>query len=253
MLLLKHLNGQNKKEHTLGSKLINSLNLPLITEGFFNKIIMKEKLKIDIVSDVVCPWCTIGYKRLEKAIAELGLEDQVEIEWQPFELNPNMPVEGQNVTEHIAEKYGSTLEQQKQSQQHMTEVGEELGFKFDYFDDMRMVNTFDAHVLLEYAKDFGKQTELKMTLTKAFFSDRKDVSDRAILKQALLQVGLNADEALAKLDNEEARSEIRSKQNYWKNLGVNSVPTVVFNRKSAVTGAQPVETFKQVLTELISE
>ncbi|XMO87005.1 DsbA family oxidoreductase [Algibacter sp. AS12] len=214
---------------------------------------MKEKLKIDIVSDVVCPWCTIGYKRLEKAIKELGIEDQIEIEWQPFELNPNMPSEGQNVTEHIAEKYGATLEQQKESQQHMTEVGEELGFKFDYFDDMRMVNTFDAHILLEYAKAFGKQTELKMTLTKAFFSDRKDVSDLNILKEALMDVGLNADEALAQLDNEDARYQIRQTQNYWKNLGVNSVPTVVFNRKSAVTGAQPVDTFKQVLTELMAE
>ena len=214
---------------------------------------MADKLKIDIVSDVVCPWCTIGYKRLEKAITELGVQDQIEIEWQPFELNPNMPVEGQNVKEHITEKYGSTLEQQKESQQHMTEVGEELGFKFDYFDDMRMVNTFNAHILLDYAKDFGKQTELKMRLTTAFFSERKDVSDKDILKQALLDVGLNADEALARLDNEEVRYDIRNKQGYWKNMGVNSVPTIVFNRKSAVTGAQPVDTFKQVLTELIKE
>ena len=214
---------------------------------------MTKKLKIDIVSDVVCPWCTIGYKRLEKAIKELGVEDQVEIEWQPFELNPNMPAEGQNVNEHITEKYGSTIEQQNQSKQHMTEVGAELGFTFDYFDDMRMVNTFDAHVLLEYAKGFGKQTELKMTLTKAFFSDRKDVSKHDVLRATLLEVGLDADEALAKLDNEEARKEVRTKQDYWKNMGVNSVPTIVFNRKSAVTGAQPVDTFKQVLTELIKE
>lgn len=214
---------------------------------------MADKLKIDIVSDVVCPWCTIGYKRLEKAIQELGVEDKIDIEWQPFELNPNMPAEGQNVIEHIAEKYGSTLDQQRESQQMMTDAGEELGFKFDYFDEMRMANTFDAHILLEYAKDFGKQTELKMTLTKAFFSDRKDVSKRDVLKEALLEVGLNADEALAKLDSDEARLEVRNKQNYWKNLGVNSVPTIVFNRKSAVTGAQPVDTFKQVLTELIAE
>ncbi|MEM5540080.1 DsbA family oxidoreductase [Olleya sp. AS48] len=214
---------------------------------------MANKLKIDIVSDVVCPWCTIGYKRLEKAIKELGVEDQLEIEWQPFELNPNMPAEGQNVIEHIAEKYGSTLDQQRESQQMMTDAGEELGFKFDYFDEMRMANTFDAHVLLEYAKDFGKQTELKMTLTKAFFSDRKDVSKRDVLKEALLEVGLNADKALAKLDSDEAKLEVRNKQNYWKNMGVNSVPTIVFNRKSAVTGAQPVDTFKQVLTELIAE
>jgi len=214
---------------------------------------MSDKLKIDIVSDVVCPWCTIGYKRLEKAIQELGIEDKIEIEWQPFELNPNMPAEGQNVIEHIAEKYGSTLEQQRASQKHMTDAGEALGFKFDYYDDMRMANTFDAHILLEYAKDFGKQTELKMTLTKAFFSDRKDVSKREVLKEALLEVGLNAEEALAKLDSDDARIEVRNKQDFWKNMGVNSVPTIVFNRKSAVTGAQPVDTFKQVLSELLAE
>lgn len=214
---------------------------------------MKEKLKIDIVSDVVCPWCTIGYKRLEKAITELGIQDQVEIEWQPFELNPNMPAEGQNVTEHITEKYGSTLEQQQQSQQNMINVGKELGFTFDYFDAMKMVNTFNAHVLLEYANEFGKQTELQMRLTTAFFSERKDVSDKAILKQVLLDVGLNAEEALLRLDNEEARNEVRTKEGYWQKMGVNSVPTIVFNRKSAVTGAQPVAIFKDILSELIAD
>ena len=214
---------------------------------------MKEKLKIDIVSDVVCPWCTIGYKRLEKAINELGIQDQVTIEWQPFELNPNMPVTGQDLTEHIAEKYGSTLQQQKDSRQHMSEAGEELGFTFDYFDGMRMVNTFEAHILLEYAKEFDKQTELKMRFTTAFFSERKDVSKRDVLKEALLDVGLNAEEGLARLESDEARNEVRTAQSYWQNLGVTSVPTIVFDRKSAVTGAQPVDTFKQVLNELMKE
>tara|TARA_R100001369_G_scaffold92773_1_gene139740 strand:+ start:773 stop:1417 length:645 start_codon:yes stop_codon:yes gene_type:complete len=214
---------------------------------------MTDKIKIDIVSDVVCPWCTIGYKRLDKAISEMGIQDQVEIEWQPFELNPHMPKEGQNVQEHITEKYGSSLEEQKRSQEYMAEAGAELGFTFDYFDEMRMANTFEAHILLEYAKAFGKQTELKMRLTTAFFSERKDVSDRAILKQALLDVGLNAEEALANLDNDESRYEIRSKEDYWKNLGVNSVPTIVFNRKSAVTGAQPVDVFKRILSEVLEQ
>jgi predicted DsbA family dithiol-disulfide isomerase len=214
---------------------------------------MKDKIKIDIVSDVVCPWCTIGFKRLEKAIIALGIEDQIAITWQPFELNPNMPAQGQNVTEHISEKYGATLKQQKASKKNMTEVGAELDFKFDYFDEMRMVNTFDAHILLEYAVTFNKQTELKMRFTTAFFSERKDVSNRNVLKQALLDVGLNAEEGIAKLENETARNEIRTKQEYWKNLGVNSVPTIVFNRKSAVTGAQPITTFKEVLCELIAE
>ncbi|RXG23727.1 DsbA family oxidoreductase [Leeuwenhoekiella aequorea] len=214
---------------------------------------MANKLKIDIVSDVVCPWCIIGYKRLDKAIRELGLEDQIELEWQPFELNPNMPVEGQNLREHIAEKYGSTTAQQEESQQRMIDAGAELGFTFDYFEEMRMANTFDAHILLEYAKDFGKQTELKMQLIKAFFSERKDVSKQSVLKEALLKVGLNAEEALKRLDSEEARYEVRTTQSYWKNLGVNSVPTVVFDRKSAVTGAQPVDVFKQVLLEAMGK
>lgn len=217
------------------------------------KTTMKEKIKIDIVSDVVCPWCTIGYKRLEKAISELKIQDQVEIEWQPFELNPNMPAEGQNVNEHITEKYGSTPEQQSASKQVMVTAGKELDFTFDYFDDMRMVNTFEAHILLEYAKDFDKQTELKMHLTTAFFSKRKDVSKRDILNQALLEVGLNTQEGMALLDNKEAQNEIRNKQNYWKGLGVNSVPTIVFDKKSAVSGAQPIATFKQVLTGLLGK
>ena len=214
---------------------------------------MKEKLKIDIVSDVVCPWCTIGYKRLEQAISELGVEDQIELEWQPFELNPKMPVEGQNITEHIAEKYGSTVEQQKESQERMADAGKELGFTFDYFDDMRMVNTFDAHVLLEYAKKFGKQTELKMRLTASFFSERKDVSKRDILKQALAEVGLNVQEGMDQLDNPEAREEVKKAESFWQSMGVSSVPTIVFNRKSALTGAQPVAVFKQALTELLAE
>jgi predicted DsbA family dithiol-disulfide isomerase len=214
---------------------------------------MSDKIKIDIVSDVVCPWCTIGYKRLAKAISEMGIQNKVEIEWHPFELNPNMPVEGENVQEHIANKYGASLEDQKRSQKNMTEVGAELGFKFDYFEEMRMVNTRDAHILLDYAKENGKQTDLKMRLVESFFSERKDVSTKEILKLALKEVGLNVDEGMARLESDDARSQVQSEEAYWKNLGVNSVPTIVFNQKSAVTGAQPVAVFKEVLTELLQE
>lgn len=214
---------------------------------------MADKIKIDIVSDVVCPWCTVGYKRLEKAIAELGMQNQVEIEWQPFELNPHMNNDGQNLKEHMIEKYNLSTEKLNEVQQQMTDAADEIGFTFDFHDEMRMVNTFEAHVLLEYAKDFGKQTELKLCLMTAYFSDKKDVSNRAILKQALLDVGLNADEALAKLNNEEALKEVADKQDYWKKLGVNSVPTIVFNRKSAVTGAQPIDVLKKVLTEVVEQ
>lgn len=212
---------------------------------------MKDKIKIDIVSDVVCPWCIIGYKRLEKAIIEMGIEDQVTIEWQPFELNPYMPKEGQDLREHISEKYGSNEQQQDESQQRMTQAGAELDFTFNYNQEMRMVNTFEAHVLLDYAAQFGKQTELNLALIAFFFTDQKDVSNREVLREAMLKVGLNADEGLAKLDDKTVEKDVRDKQQYWKDMGVNSVPTVVFNRKSAVTGAQPVETFKNILKELL--
>ncbi|MEN8815677.1 MAG: DsbA family oxidoreductase [Nonlabens sp.] len=214
---------------------------------------MKPKLKIDMVSDVVCPWCTIGYKRLEKAITDLGISDQIEIEWQPFELNPNMPAEGQNLQEHLAEKYGAGPEQHQQMQNQMKAAGGEVDFVFNYNDDMKMSNTFEAHILLKYAKEFNKQTDLKMILMKAFFTDNKDVSDREVLRQSLQEAGLNVEDAINRLGNKEAQKEIRDQQNYWKNMGVNSVPTIVFNRKSAVTGAQPVDIFKKVLEEAMNE
>ncbi|NNF19603.1 MAG: DsbA family oxidoreductase, partial [Flavobacteriaceae bacterium] len=186
---------------------------------------MTDKIKIDVVSDVVCPWCIIGYKRLEKAISELGIEDKIELEWQPFELNPLMPEEGENVREHIANKYGASPEDQKQSQERLSQFGEELGFNFDYFEDMKIVNTRDAHVLLDYANEQGKQTELNMRLIESYFSERKDVSDREVLEKALKEVGLNADEAMKRLDEDDARYKVASQENYWQSLGVSSVPT----------------------------
>ena len=132
---------------------------------------MADKIKIDIVSDVVCPWCTVGYKRLEKAISELGIQDKVEIEWQPFELNPMMPADGQNLNEHMMEKYRMSPEQLKRTRQHMVDAANDVDFDFNFTDKTLMVNTFEAHILLEYAKGFGKQTDLKMQLMKAYFSD----------------------------------------------------------------------------------
>ena len=210
---------------------------------------MKKKIKIDIVSDVVCPWCTVGYKHLEKAIQELGIENQVEIEWQPFELNPYMPDEGQDLNEHIAEKYGSTPAQQEASRERLVEAGAKVNFDFNFYDGMLMVNTFDAHILLEYAKKYNKQTELKMRLTTAHFSEQKNISTREVLKQALIDVGLNADEGIFALDNKNARDIVKAKKEYWQKMGVNSVPTIIFNKKEGVTGAQPIEVFKKILSE----
>lgn len=214
---------------------------------------MKDKIKIDIVSDVVCPWCIIGYKRLEKAISELGIKDKVEIEWQPFELNPNMPAEGQDVQEHITQKYGSTNEQQKRSQEQLTQLGAELDFKFDFFDGMKMVNTRDAHILLEYAKEFGNQTELNLRLISAFFNEQKDVSDRQILMEELENIGLDTEVGKVRLENIEAREHVKQQETNWQSRGVSAVPTIVFNRTSGLTGARAVDVYKKVLADLIKK
>ena len=214
---------------------------------------MTDKIKIDIVSDVVCPWCIIGYKRLEKAVTDLGLEDKIEIEWQPFELNPDMPAEGENLRAHSARKYGTTPEGSIKARASLAQVAGELGFKFDYYDDMKMVNTRDTHILLEYAKEQGKQHELKIRLFEAFFSHQQDLSDPKVLAEALEDVGLNAEEALAKLNNPDAREKVAKEEAFWQSMGISSVPTVVFNRSTAVTGAHPTEVFKQILTKLVEQ
>lgn len=214
---------------------------------------MNEKIKIDIISDVVCPWCVIGYKRLEKAISEMGIEDKVEIEWQPFELNPGIPAEGVDKQEYRAQKYGMSAADSAKGEAHLTKLGAELGFKYDYFDGMKVINTGDAHVLLEYAKESGKQTELKMRLFEAFFSERKDVSDRKILFQELKSVGLNGEEGIARLEDEAHHQQVEEKKTHWHSLGVSSVPTIVFNNSSALTGAQPLDYYKQALSELIGQ
>ncbi|MEL0629563.1 DsbA family oxidoreductase [Psychromonas aquatilis] len=214
---------------------------------------MSKKIQLDIVSDVVCPWCVVGYKNLQKAIDELGMEDKINLQWQPFELNPNMPPEGQDLREHVAQKYGSSLEESEQARLNITERGAEVGFTFNYFDKMRMVNTRDAHILLEYAYEQGQQTALKLALFKAAFTDQKDVSNQQTLLNEVEELGLNSQQAKARLAMPEYRQKVIDHEGYWQGLGISAVPTVVFNRQSALSGAQPVEAYKQVLLELAAE
>lgn len=214
---------------------------------------MVDKVKIDIVSDVVCPWCIIGYRNLEKAIEELGVQDQVEIEWQPFELNPDMPLEGENLSAHSARKYGSTPESSAQFRIEMAARGNEVDFTFDYFKEMKIVNTRDCHVLLEYAKEFNLQTELKLRLFSAFFTEHKDVSDREVLIKEAQTVGLNVSAVTAQLEDESSAQHVQQVESQWQQMGISSVPTVVVNRRNAIAGAQPVEAFKQLIQSALAE
>ncbi len=213
---------------------------------------MSEKIKIEIISDVVCPWCVIGYKRLEKAISELGIEDKIEIEWQPFELNPTMSPQGENILEHMSHKYNMSIDQVKSYQIDRAKTGMELGFAFDHFNEMKIINTLDAHILLEYAKEFAKQTELALRLFSVHFGERKDVSNREVLAEEIKSIGLDVEEAMKRLDSK-TREQIKTKERHWHNLGVTAVPTMVFNGSKTMNGAYPIGTYKQVLTELLEQ
>mgnify|MGYP000069515582 CR=1 FL=1 len=212
-----------------------------------------DKIKLDIVSDVMCPWCIVGYKRLEAAINELGLQDKIEIEWQPFELNPDMPQQGENLSEHIMRKYGSSREDSAKARDDLTTLGAEYGFTFDYFDGMNIVNTRDAHILLDFAHEQGLQHQLKQRLFTAFFTERKDVSDRAVLLAEAQAVGLEPESAAVALEDAERRSQVVDKEVFWQQQGISGVPTVIFNRTSAITGAHAQSTYKQVLQELLEQ
>lgn len=214
---------------------------------------MNEKIKIDIVADVVCPWCAVGYRKLKNAIEELNLEDKVEIEWQPFELNPDMPKEGKDANQYSIDKYRLTKEKLEQSRNRVKKSGEEVGFKFNFYDGMRIVNTLDAHILLDYAKEFNKQTLLEVRLSTAFFSEKKDISDRNILSLELQSVGLDAEEALSRLDSYEKREKVKNRAKTWLKKGINGVPTMIFNDDITLNGALPISTYKQVLTEIIEQ
>lgn len=160
----------------------------------------ENTLRIDIVSDVVCPWCVIGYRQLAAALEQTNTEHT--IHWHPFELNPNMPSEGQNLREHIIEKYGSTKQESDASRVRMTEAGREVGFEFNFNDDTRMHNTFNLHQLLHFADQQGRMHELKQALFTAHFTNNRDISDIHVLADIAAETGLDKSEALAVLEGQ---------------------------------------------------
>lgn len=209
---------------------------------------MTQPLRIDIVSDVMCPWCIIGYRQLAEALHATGTAH--DIHWHPFELNPDMPPEGQNVREHIAEKYGATPEQSDRNRKQMTALGADLGFDFRYTDDMRMHNTFNAHQLLHWADTQGRKHDLKLALFTAHFTDGRDLSDDTVLADVAGETGLDRVEALEVLADQRFASEVRQIENFWVEQGIRGVPAVVLDRKHLVTGAQGVENYTTILGQL---
>ena len=205
-------------------------------------------LRVDIVSDVVCPWCIIGYGQLAAALDATGTS--YEIHWHPFELNPDMPPEGQNLRDHVAEKYGTTPKQSEESRVRMTAIGAELGFAFRFAADMRMHNTFNVHQLLQWADQQGRMHDLKQTLFAAHFTDRRNLSDDGVLADVAAGIGLDRREALTVLENQRFAAKVRDAENFWLQQGIRGVPAMIFNRRHLVTGAQGVENYTRLLEQL---
>ena len=209
---------------------------------------LKSPLRIDIISDVMCPWCIIGYRQLAIALEDSKVVH--EIHWHPFELNPNMPAQGQDIGEHLAEKYGTTPEQSQANRANMTAHGKELGFEFNFVDGFRMHNTFNTHQLLHWANEQDRKNDLKQALFKAHFTNGRNLSDDAVLVEVAVEIGLDRDEAGDVLSDQRFASNVRQEQTFWTQQGISGVPAVVFDRQHLVTGAQGVESFKNILSQL---
>jgi predicted DsbA family dithiol-disulfide isomerase len=213
---------------------------------------MKKHIKIDFVSDVSCPWCAIGLQSLQNALQKLDGELDASLTFQPFELNPQMVAEGENITEHLAKKYGSTPEQAAGAQENIRARGAALGFVFNMDKRGRIYNTFNAHRLLHWAEGEGegKQAALKKALLTAYFTDGENPSDSALLVRVAASVGLDAARAQAILDSDEFAAEVRAQERFYQQAGINSVPAIILNDKHLISGGQPPEVFEQALRQI---
>lgn len=207
-------------------------------------------IRIDFVSDVVCPWCAIGLNALEQAIARVGDAAKVELHFQPFELNPQMVPEGEDATEHLARKYGIDADQIARNRDVIRDRGAALGFTFNARE--RIHNTFDAHRLLHWAALEGADREraLKHALLRAYFTDGEDVSDHEVLVRLAATVGLDAGRARGVLDSDEYADAVRAQERYFLERGIHSVPAIILNQRHLISGGQPVEMFEQALRQL---
>lgn len=210
---------------------------------------MATAMKIAFVSDVSCPWCVIGLRSLEQALTRLDGVVQAEIEFQPFELNPQMGAAGQDIREHLVQKYGLTPAQYEQNTEALRARGEAVGFTFSK-NRSRIYNTFDAHRLLHWAALEGRQLALKHALLAGYFTDGLDVSAHEVLVAVAEQAGLDAARAREILASSEYADEVREQERFYREQGVQAVPSVIINDRHLIQGGQPAEVFEQALRKI---
>ncbi|MCP3022712.1 DsbA family oxidoreductase [Cupriavidus basilensis] len=212
---------------------------------------MQKTLKIDFVSDVACPWCAVGLSSLQQALARLGDAVSAEITLRPFELNPDMGPGGESIQDYMARKYGRTEEEIVQSQAMIRQRGADVGFEFG--SRTRVYNTFDAHRLLHWASLEGRQLPLKMALFRAYFTESKDSSNHEVLVEAAAAAGLDAEKARTVLSGDAYAAQVREMEKHYQDMGIRSVPSIIFNDQFLVSGGQPVEAFENAIREVLAK
>jgi predicted DsbA family dithiol-disulfide isomerase len=220
---------------------------------------MTTHLTIDFVSDVSCPWCVIGLKALDQALDKVSGDITAEMRFQPFELNPKMGSLGQDITEHIAEKYGMSEAQVNANRENIRARGAQLGFTFSMGDTKnggagrsRIYNTFDAHRLLHWAEleDLGKQRALKEALFKAYFTDGQSPASHEVLVQLASAAGLDMARAREILASDAYAKDVREREQHYLGQGIHSVPAIIVNNRHLISGGQPAEVFEQALRQI---
>jgi predicted DsbA family dithiol-disulfide isomerase len=214
---------------------------------------MTKALKIDFVSDVVCPWCAIGLHGLEIALERLGDSAKADITFRPYELNPDMPPEGEVHLEHITGKLGISADQARAARAQIRGRAANVGFAINRDDTTRIYNTFDAHRLLTWAMAQGKQRPLEEALMTAYFTELKNLGDPEVLIAAAETAGLDGREAREVLASDRYADEVRAEEAVWKQRGVRSVPTVIVNDRHVIGGGHPPEEFERQLRAILAE
>jgi predicted DsbA family dithiol-disulfide isomerase len=210
-------------------------------------------MKIDFVSDIACPWCAVGLNSLERALERLGDEVSVQLHFQPFELNPQMPPEGVDTVQHLSRKYGLAPDQLAKNREALRERGASVGFTFG--ERPRIWNTFDAHRLLHWAGLVGaeRQRALKHALLGAYHTDGDNPGDAAVLLRAAKQAGLDETEAQDVIASGRYSDEVRAAQRHWQELGIHAVPSVIIDGQHLIQGGQPPEVFERALRQLAGQ
>lgn len=217
---------------------------------------MTTHLRIDFVSDISCPWCAIGLNALSQALQRVAPQISADLHFQPFELNPQMPLGGQDISEHIFEKYGSPPDKQVQARAAIRERGAEVGFNFEINARDRIYNTFDAHRLLHWADVEGapgQQEALKRGLFAAYFTHGESPESHEVLARVASSVGLDGERAQAILTSNQFAEEVRKAEQEFLDADIHSVPAIIINRKHLIVGGQPVDVFERALQKIAAK